>query len=361
MRKSVYILATLLLLSACGGKQNNNASVSEETLEQTDTAANHHQKKLDEALFEATMQSDEDGLKEMIKKGANLNSRRWRWGETVLHYAVRWNESEIVNALIAAGADVNARDNDGYTPLDWAHAYKAFGCEEPLLEKGAEFGDAYQILRAASSGSITKIRELLDKGENINVVDRNGCSVLHYTVLNCTDHLRNPPKLDPEGMKRVLLDNIRELIEKGANPNTSRDSKYGGYEGTPLHDAARKNMTEIVEILLEAGADIEADVRHRLNTPLIDAVENGHKEMTSFLLDKGADVSARVFGCTALHVAVEKGGKEVVKLLLAKDAEVNLEDRKGKTPLDYAETEEMKELLRRYGAETSKELREEDK
>ncbi len=377
MKKVMCILTVCMLLSACGGKKDSSEDALYQLRAWGEAAARARQEGLDRALIVAAMTSDRDKIKELLSKGANINSTSGSFGGSPLHSAVRMNDSDVVEALIEAGADINARDKDGYTPLDWARAYYAFCCDDLLVEHGAEPGEEYEILSVGHN--IPKIREQLDRGADINTVDRNGCSLLHYFVLSSAN-LLNCEDIEPDlkrGMKRGILNNVRELVEKGADPNTSRRSRHGNYCGTPLHDAAAKNTIEIVEILLDAGADLEAHDRFYSSTPLIYAVKNSHREMTDFLLDKGADVSARnLFGRTALHLAAEKAGDvfpeedkeeveslniDIARLLLSWQADINARDDNGKTPLDYAQTEKMNHLLRSYGAKTGKELQENDK
>ena len=373
MKKVACILVVFLLLSACGEMKDSSAGAPEETPDEAQAAAKTRQEELDKALLDAVKNSDRDKLKEMIAKGADPNSLRWCRGATLLHLA---GDKDIIKALVKAGADINARDRDGYTPLDWACASHDYCRKDLLLELGAEPGEGYEILSVGHN--MTKIREMLDRGADINTVDRKDYSVLHNYVLSSAS-LMNSKYLEPDlksSIKQFELASIRELVERGANPNTT--SRSGWEAGrTPLHDIASMNVVEIAEILLDANADLEAHDRYYHNTPLIFAVEYGCREMTGFLLDRGADVSARdSSGRTALHLTAKEASNtycrdnkeeyesrmgDIAQFLLSWQADVNARDREGKTPLDYAETENMKRLLRSYGAKTGKELEEEDK
>ncbi len=143
------------------------------------------------------------------------------------------------------------------------------------------------------------------------------------------------------------------LLEHGADVN-ARD-KYGL---TPLHKAAALGRPAIVAILLAAGADMAIyGTKYGVigMYPLHLAAESGFADITELLLAKGADVNARTDGensVTALHMAAGKNRLDVVKLLLAKGADVNAEDVRKNTPLRWALTggfDEVADVLRQYG------------
>ena len=75
-------------------------------------------------------------------------------------------------------------------------------------------------------------------------------------------------------------------------------------------------------------------------------------EHIQIALNAGADVNAKhqISGRTALICEAGYGHTEIVKLLIEKGADVNAKDSNGKTVLDFAKTDEMKELLRKHGA-----------
>ena len=118
--------------------------------------------------------------------------------------------------------------------------------------------------------------------------------------------------------------------------------------------AVEKGDKELVKILLEAGADVEA-VGTFDRTPLARACDGNAVEIMQILLDKGADINKKraVDGGTVLMSAAANGRTEAVKLLLKKGADVNIKDGRGFTALTYAKIWKRKDvidLLRAHGA-----------
>jgi thiol-disulfide isomerase/thioredoxin len=105
---------------------------------------------------------------------------------------------------------------------------------------------------------------------------------------------------------------VKLLLEKGADVNA--------VGGKVLIGAANGGHTEIVKLLLERGADVNAAG----GTALMTAAAMGRTEVVKLLLEKDADVNAKsnIFG-TSLYMASQQGHTEIVKLLLEKGADVN--------------------------------------
>jgi bla regulator protein blaR1 len=115
------------------------------------------------------------------------------------------------------------------------------------------------------------------------------------------------------------ISGIEELLRAGANVNCALT--FGEFT-SPLTGAAEKGHLDAVRLLLDRGAD--PNLWPRLKTPLIYAAEAGHVEIVSLLLDRGANIDLMVPGVhNALFVASDKGRLEVVKLLVARGADVN--------------------------------------
>jgi ankyrin repeat protein len=105
---------------------------------------------------------------------------------------------------------------------------------------------------------------------------------------------------------------------------------------TPLQVAVRGGHTDVVQVLLEHGADVSADCCNRY-TPLHVAAIYGHAELVMLLFQHGADVSATDANeCTPLHWAACRGHAEVVRVLIEHRANIVAEDNAARTPEDVA-------------------------
>ncbi len=199
----------------------------------------------------------------------------------------------------------------------------------------------------------------------------------------------DPAKIDPELIQAILNGDSACLLAFMATINLNLENFH-----TPLHGVAYSGHKEVVMLLLQKGADINAKNPHG-DTPLHHAVSEGHKEVVKLLLQKGADVTAKNcngytplhfaahsgytdivemfieqgaditvkndihFNNTALHYAARDGHKKTVELLLAKGADVNALNEYGSNPLRGAALfhyEEAVEVLIAFGAEIPQNL-----
>jgi ankyrin repeat protein len=145
------------------------------------------------------------------------------------------------------------------------------------------------------------------------------------------------------------VDILSLLFEHGADPE-GRNT----LDGTPLHQASYNGMADAQQYLLDRGANI--DVWDNIGfIPLFFAVNIGRVECVRMLLERGARTDGphdQIFGGTVLHFGVRRGNIEVVRLLLEHGADVNAPDRRGKTPSQSTELQEILELLSQYGAKS---------
>jgi uncharacterized protein len=130
------------------------------------------------------------------------------------------------------------------------------------------------------------------------------------------------------------LEAIRSLLRQGADVNAAQSDGM-----TALHWAADRGDREMTEVLVYAGADLEAGTRIGRYRPLHLASRNGHSEVVQALLGAGARVDAVTdpSGSTPLHLAALSGDGEVVRELIAAGADPNAREAEWKqTPLIFA-------------------------
>ncbi|KAJ4860600.1 ankyrin repeats (3 copies) domain-containing protein [Trichoderma breve] len=207
-------------------------------------------------------------------------------GTTVLQWAAAKGLIEVVKQRLENGSDINASDQNGYTPLIVASLGGQFEVATLLVEHGARLDAQTQkgataLVPAAISGCVELVQLLLDKG-----VD----------------------------------------VEGGGNP-----------EGTTLQVAAYYGHADVVRLLLDHGADIEAKNRSGV-TALVAAFNGEKKDVTKLLIDRGAQVhTCDEDGKTMLIRASAGGDTEIVEQLLAiGKINLNARDKEGRTALEWA-------------------------
>ncbi|MEW6360076.1 MAG: ankyrin repeat domain-containing protein [Planctomycetota bacterium] len=133
------------------------------------------------------------------------------------------------------------------------------------------------------------------------------------------------------------------------------------YGQTVLH---RARSVAVAQLLLDRGAYVDAKDHAYGMTPLFYAIGPMHQDVVKLLIERGANVNAKSSeGQTPLHFAARWNSRDAAILLISKGAEVNARDTCGRTPLDLAKVEMGKKavavVLRKHGAKTGKELDEE--
>ncbi|MEE6480994.1 hypothetical protein FKM82_012723 [Ascaphus truei] len=205
--------------------------------------------------------------------------------------------------------------------------------------------DLGKLHRAASSGDVAKIRQLLKK-QDINQLDKENRTPLHLACangyadavtllverkskLNLCDNDNRSPLMKAIQCQQECCATI--LLEHDADPNLV---DING--NTALHLAALIPSLSIATQLLEHEADINA-VNQEGCTPFILAVTENHQEMVAFLLQNEANVNAKDKNRrTPLMIAASNGQITLLKMLLEHDADISIKDVKGWTADDHA-------------------------
>jgi ankyrin repeat protein len=159
------------------------------------------------------------------------------------------------------------------------------------------------VADAAMSGDREAVRTLLKQGADVNAIQGDGVTALHWAAM----------KGDPE------LANM--LVTAGGNVRAK--TRFGGY--TPLHVASELGSASVITTLLKGGADVNATTNTGA-TPLMLAASNGDTTAISALLDAGAKPNAAEVdrGHTPIMFAAAANRLPAVRLLLARGADPNI-------------------------------------
>ena len=308
-----------------------------------------------------------------MEKDASLVKVKDEDNRTLLHWAARGVHYEILKYLIEKGADVNAFDKNNVTALISVVARNHPKAVKLLIENGSDVNvksnAEYTALHyAASDGFIEVVKLLIKNGAKLDIKN---------------DYQRTPLIL--AARETGGLETIKILVEAGANINATDYS-----EDTPLSLAAWRGYEDIVNYLLDNGADLGTSTDkvkklmsfalnkrmwklyqkifaegYDLNTLSLEgisllhfAAKGGSEQIVSDLIKKGLDVNAKdIFGWIPLHYASNYGRLNVVKILIENGSEINVKSKVEETPYNLAlkaGKTEVVEFLISNGADQSK-------
>ena len=281
------------------------------------------QMKLDNALVEAADRDDKGDsfdpsvrpqIQSLLARGASVNARDEE-GQTALFSAARAGDVELTQFLLNHGA--NPRLNDtllGSSPLTDALWFEGGKKKEAnhrvamlLLAWGADVNACRKdvgtpLHRAAFSRDLVALRTLLSKGANINVQTNDGETPLTLAVESPSE----------EGVK--------QLLDAGANPNLRRDDSSNYGRVTALMGAIFLTNIKMTEMLLTHGADPNI-ANEKGGTALIQLAQAPYFTPDTLgvartLIAHGANVNARTKnGNTALKWAKARGNPAFIHLL----------------------------------------------
>jgi ankyrin len=245
----------------------------------------------DTRLADAAMNRDTQAVRSALKLHADVNAAQPD-GTTALDWAARWDDVEMADLLIGAGANVKARNRFGATPLSLACTNGSAAMIERLVKAGedpnavvSDVGDTALML-AARTGKPDALKALLDAGADPNKTNTEGQTALMWAAAE----------------KNAAA--VKTLLERGADVNAqthklpaptpfqlifSAPFPAGGM--TALLYAARQNDLESAKILLAARAKVN-ETSADGSSPLLVAVINEHYALAKYLLEQGADPNA---------------------------------------------------------------------
>ena len=193
------------------------------------------------------------------------------------------------------------------------------------------------LLEGAKEGNLSKVKYALDNYADIETINKGGNIELHWRRALHWASIRGHTEV------------VNVLLEKGADVDAAAMSN------TALHYASVWGHPPVIRLLLDAGADIEAKASNG-ETALWKASYHWGIDAVRLLLEKGANVDVKGWkGKTALHWATFNYNDEIVRLLLEAGANVDEKDEDGYTALCFTHKgSKIEELLRSWGATDGK-------
>jgi ankyrin repeat protein len=235
-------------------------------------------------LQDAARKGDVKKIKELLQSDPKLVADKDSNGDTALHQAALHGQLAAAQALIDAGADVNAKNY--YTPFlpdDLNQVYSTSNHQDPVIllhsqaisetqalnSQGVvagELKDGYTPLALAefANNHAKMIQLLLAHGADVNARAASGATPLFWAVM------------------RDQKDDAKLLLDKGANPNLA-----DAYGDTILDCALHLGFQSMVELLVDKGADVNAEDQS-LHRPLTYAMQGDEDTAVSILKKHGA-------------------------------------------------------------------------
>lgn len=278
----------------------------------------HHLIANKSVLHYCAAKGDERTCRILLHNGANVNATDWA-GQTPLHYAVLGRNAKIVSAMLEReDVECNAEDTSlsggGASPLSMAVRMDLPQVVDMLLAKGADAAKpcvAAEAYFAAKHGDVDIFRSLVAHGMMLDYVDRDCNTMLHAAAT-----------YGRVGIVKVLIDN-------GARPVIRNSNGV-----IPLYRAAEDGYVGVARLLLDEMSPAEASWKTIDGlTPLHAALKRGHHALAEVLLEAGVDVNVQDRrGQTPLHAAAIVGDRKMAKALVKRGASLSVQNNDMRTP-----------------------------
>ena len=292
-------------------------------------------------LIQAVKNRDVESVRALLKgRPARIDVNAAQGdGATALHWAAHRDDLAIADLLIRAGARANVVNDLGITPLHLACTNRSAAMVERLLAAGADaratlLNGETALMTCARAGDAGAVKALLAHGADVNAKEHEH----QQTALMWAVAQRHPEVVElliearaDIGARSLTYAQtvVGEQTQRAGREELNYTVLRGG--ATPLLFAARAGDEQSATLLLKAGADPN-DSQPDGVTALVLAVHSANGGVAARLLEHGADPNALSSGYTALHAAILRSDLNLVKALLGRGANPNLRMTKG-TPM----------------------------
>ena len=284
--------------------------------------------------------SSEEILQDLIAYGADVNAGNKK-GRTSLLLSCFYRQLDAVKVL-GAGADPTISDEEGFSCI---HAAVDGQCSkdvlQSLIDRGAHI-DAKRkdgttaLLSACRTGQSTSVMFLLDSGADVKLRKPDGNTCLYHavhghcskeTLQKIIDQGLNVNALNRNGETALMracyiaqMESVKVLLKNGADPNISNASGYSSLLAATLGRCTNETLKEIVA----CKADLDAQMKDGM-TALVLACLNRRQEAIPILLEAGSNPNiADKYGRASLFAALYTGcRKKIIQAIIDHGADVN--------------------------------------
>jgi ankyrin repeat protein len=254
------------------------------------------------------------------------------FGWTALHYAAWKGHTEMARVLLDAGVDIEAQGNEGLTALHLACTHNRIDVVNALLDADADVsvrdlqgwtGFAY----ASFAGNIEIVHRLMKMETDVNAL--SGPSLTLLLSERCGGNVETAWQSHPDTLRNLLLRSKANVSDDGGgvphvltsytSPSTPKASVNAkdGTGWTVLHWASFNGRSDMVQVLLDYGANPSIQSKSDGLTALHAAAIGGNKRVVALLLNTGANPLVKdKWGRTALHMVLIRWNIEIACQLL---------------------------------------------
>ncbi len=302
----------------------------------------------DTALHTATMTNvPVEVLKDLVDGGAEVNARN-KEGVTPLLVALQNHNLDHVQFYSQNGADIHSQDNKGSSPLKIALDSDGNEIEYVInksnIDSRDSSGNTPLHIAILQDASLAKIQLILSLTTDVNQRNSEGNTALYLSIIRNREKLGKlllAKNADIFSTNNINYSPLRLALKAGGSvmdwlitPQTIKQTDGSG--NSVLHYAAEWEVLDAIDPLITKGASCQA-VNANGETPLFNAVKTNNAQLIELLVKKGCKVNQRDnLGSTPLHFAVRWDAPKSILKLIELGASLNAQNISGKSPLAEA-------------------------